>query len=445
MKHKTFTQSLSCLISSSVLSFVPMTANAQVIDMADIPTQGARAPDSKAQVGISLSRNDPVAPEQKPAFEGQTRAPAVSTQTPLNVQVVTRNLSHPWGLAFIGDDLALISEKPGTMRIVNLRSGEVVGDVQDVPNVIYGGDAGLLDVVVHPQFAVNRQIFFTYVEPRAGGENGIVVAKARLKKQERQGEATRYALEGLETVIRVEPGIVGKKHYGSRLVFDREGYLFVSLSERFFSPYRDEAQSLYSWAGKILRISTDGAAAPGNPFDNDRRSENHTRGEIWSYGHRNPQGLAIHPVTQQLWDGEHGPQGGDEINLITRGKNYGWPLAAYGKNYDLSAIYSGRTQLENTEQPRYYWDPAIAPGGMSFYAGDLIPEWKNNLFVAALAGQHLARLVIRDDKIVGEERLLQDQHQRIRDVKQGPDGALWVITDDAAGRLIRIAPHIEKR
>jgi glucose/arabinose dehydrogenase len=233
---------------------------------------------------------------------------------------------------------------------------------------------------------------------------------------------------------------VGQKHYGSRLAFDRDGYLFVSLSERFFSPYRDAAQSLHSWAGKILRITTDGKPAPDNPFASDQRAENHTRAEIWSYGQRNPQGLAIHPSTGQLWDGEHGPQGGDEINLIKPGLNYGWPLVAYGTNYDGTAIHGGRTQLEGTEQPRYYWDPTIAPGGMNFYSGSLIPEWKDNLFVAALAGQHLARLVIRDELVISEERLLQDQHQRIRHVKEGPDGTLWVITDNAAGRLIRITP-----
>ncbi|ASK98775.1 glucose sorbosone dehydrogenase [Xanthomonas citri pv. vignicola] len=408
--------------------------------MDDIPTKGSAAPRQPAMQGHPLPSNPSIAPHQKPAFPGQTRAPAVMTRTPIEARVVTDNLNHPWGLAFIGDDLALITEKPGAMRIVALRSGEIVSDIQGVPNVVYGADAGLLDVITDPQFAVNRRIFFTYVEPRDQEENGIVVAKATLKRQQRDGEAPRYALADVQTVIRVEPGIVGQKHYGARLVFDRQGYLFVSLAERFFSPYRDEAQSLYSWAGKILRITPDGRPAPGNPFATDQAAENHTRAEIWSYGQRNPQAIAIHPETGQLWDGEHGPQGGDEINLIKRGRNYGWPLVAYGTNYDGSSIHEGRTQLEGTEQPRYYWDPTIAPGGMTFYSGSLVPEWKNDLFVAALAGQHIARLVIRGDRIVGEERLLQDQQQRFRDVKEGPDGALWAVTDEAAGRLIRIAP-----
>lgn len=427
------------LLLTAALGFSSVSAIAQVIDMEDIPTKGVRAPDAGVQAGQPLPRNTPIAPKQEPAFPGQTRAPAVVTRTPLETRVITQNLNHPWGIAFIGEGRAIITEKPGAMRIVDLASGEILGNVQGVPKVVFGGDAGLLDIVADPQFAKNNQVFFTYVEPRSGEENGVVVAKAKLVSEVRQGEPPRYNLQGVETVIRVEPGIVGEKHYGSRLVFDREGYLFVSLAERFFSPYRDEAQSLYSWAGKILRITTDGKPAPGNPFATDQKAENHTRAEIWSYGQRNPQGLAIHPETGELWDGEHGPQGGDEINLIKRGHNYGWPLVAYGTNYDGTPIHGGRSQLEGTDQPRYYWDPTIAPGGMGFYSGKAIPEWKNNLFVAALAGQHLARLVIDGENIVGEERLLQDQHQRIRDVKEGPDGALWVITDDAAGRLIRIA------
>lgn len=422
------------------LGLIPSISVAQVIDMEDIPTRGRSAPDAGSEAGQPLPSNPPIAPSQQPAFAGQARAPAVVTATPIAVEVKTNNLIHPWGLAFIGDNRAVVTEKPGAMRIVDLVSGEILGAVQGVPNVVYGGDAGLLDIVTDPGFASNRLVYFTYVEPRGQSENGLVVAKARLEQQGPEGEAPRFALVQVETVIRVEPGIVGQKHYGSRLVFDREGYLFVSLAERFFSPYRDEAQSLYSWAGKILRISTDGRPAPGNPFAGDETAENHTRAEIWSYGQRNPQGIALHPETGELWDAEHGPQGGDEVNLIKRGANYGWPLVAYGTNYDGTAINDGRTQLEGTEQPRYYWDPTIAPGGMTFYSGDLVPEWKNNLFVAALAGQHLARLVVRGDMVVGEERLLQDQKQRIRDVKQGPDGALWVITDEAAGRLLRIAP-----
>ena len=413
-------------------------ASAQVIDMADIPTKGARAP-AGGQAGQPLPRNAPIAPAQRPAFAGQTRAPALVTRTPVETRVVTRNLAYPWGLAFIGANRAIVTEKPGAMRIVDLADGRIVSSVLNVPRVVYDADAGLLDIVTDPQFAASRRVYFTYVEPRGKGENGLVVARARLTTQDSANGPT-YALEDVTTILSVAPGIVGTKHYGSRLAFGRDGFLYVSLSERFFSPYRDEAQSLYSWLGKILRVTPDGAPAPGNPYATDQTAENHSRAEIWSYGQRNPQALAFHPTTGDLWDGEHGPQGGDEINLIRRGANYGWPRVAYGTNYDGTPVNGGRTQMPGTEQPRYYWDPAIAPGGMDFYDGALIPEWKNNLFVAALAGRHLARLVIEGDRIVGEERLLQDQNQRIRQVRQGPDGALWVITDEADGRLIRLAP-----
>lgn len=430
----------STIIPLALLALASTPAGAQIIGSNGEQVKGERAPDADVRLGQPLPRNAPIAPSQKPAFAGQTRAPAVATRTPIEAKVVTRNLAYPWGFAFIGDGRAIVTEKPGAMRVVDLASGTLVSGVLGVPRVVYGSDAGLLDIITDPQFAFNRRVYFTYVEPRGEGESGIVVARARLTFEEAQS-GPDYTLEDITAIMRVAPGINGKKHFGSRLAFDREGFLYVSLAERFYSPYRDEAQSLYSWLGKILRVDTDGKPAPGNPFVNNQDAENNTRLEIWSYGQRNPQGLAFHPETGDLWDGEHGPQGGDEINLIRRGANYGWPLVAYGTNYDGTPIYGGRSQLEGTEQPRYYWDPAIAPGGMGFYSGSLIPEWKNNLFVAALAGQHLARLVIQDGKIVGEERLLQDQHQRIRDVKTGPDGALWVITDDAEGRLIRLAPR----
>lgn len=417
-----------------------LPASAQVIDNENIMTKGTRAPSGPVQAGQPLPRNAPVARDQKPAFPEQRGAPAVITKTPLDVRVVTTNLNRPWGLAFIDDKHAIITEKPGAIRIVDLRSGAIVSNVEGVPAVVFGGDAGLLDIVTDPQFSTNGQIFLTYVEPRGGGANGVVVAKARLQRQARENEPARYMLQDQKIVLRVEPGIVGLKHYGARLAFDRDGSLFVSLSERFFSPYRDEAQSIYSWGGKVLKVTTDGKPVVRNPFITDQTAENHPRGEIWSIGHRNPQAMAIHPVTGQLWVGEHGPQGGDELNLIKSGANYGWPIVAYGTNYDGTTINGGRTDMRGAEQPRYYWDPTIAPGGMSFYSGDLIPEWKNNLFVAALAGQHVARLIIAGDKVMGEERLLLDQNQRIRDVKQGPDGSLWVITDDPSGRLIRVGP-----
>jgi glucose/arabinose dehydrogenase len=430
------------LILAAATMLGAASASAQQSNSVGLPNRGGRAPDGPATTGQPLATNAPTAPDQKPAFDGQFRAPAVATKTLMAVEVKTSSLDHPWGIAFLGDGKILVTEKPGAMRVIDMASGEPVAGVNSVPTVVYGGDAGLLDVVTDPAFARNRTIYFTFIEPRGEHNSGLVVAKARLQAPPEGGTmAPMYSLQDVTVLLRVDPGVAQRGHYGSRLAFDREGYLFVSLSERFFSPTRDEAQSLYSWLGKTLRIDTRGRAAPGNPYDRDQQAENHARPEIWSYGHRNPQALAINPVDGVLWNAEHGPDGGDEVNLIKRGANYGWPLVAYGTNYDLSPVNGRKTQMPDTEQPRYVWPAAIAPGGMTFYSGDLIPEWKNNLFVAALTGQHLARLVIEGYKVVGEERLLQDQHQRVRHVAQGPDGALWVVTDAAAGRLIRLAPR----
>lgn len=434
-------------MNRSILAFLPplalvaAPASAQTTNSAGQPTLGKRAPDVSPAVGRPLAVNQPPSPAQKPAFAGQMRAPSVATRTPLDVQVKTRGLDHPWSMAFLGDGKLLVAEKPGAMRIVDMASGTPIAGVAEVPRAVYGGDAGLLDVVADPKFAQNRTIYFTYVEPRGDKDSGVVVAKARLDPPAGGNQAPMYKLADVRTILKVDPALPQQAHYGSRLLFARDGTLYVSLAERFFSPARDEAQSLYSHLGKVLHIDTDGKPVPGNPYSQDQQAENHKRAEIWSYGHRNPQGLAINPADGSLWDAEHGPNGGDEINRIERGANYGWPLAAYGTDYDGGAIHGGRSQLPGTVQPRYVWAAAVAPSGMTFYSGDLIPEWKNNLFVATLAGEHLARLVIEGDRIVGEERLLQDQHQRIRHVVQGPDGALWVITDSADGRLIRIAPR----
>jgi glucose/arabinose dehydrogenase len=429
---------LALLLASSAFCAAPALAQN---NGAGLPTRGQPAPRSSVVLGRPLPANPPLATGQNPAFTGQAGAPAVVTRTPLNVEIKTQNLNHPWGLAFLGDGTLIVTEKPGAMRVLDMVSGRPIAGVEGVPRVVTGGDAGLLDVVVDPTFSQNRMIYFTYVEPRGDEDSGIVVAKARLDPSKPGNMAPMYKLSDMTILLRVVPGLPQKAHYGSRLLFDRNGTLFVSLAERFFRPTRDEAQSLYSWFGKILRVDTSGKALPDNPFNRDQQAENHPQPEIWSYGHRNPQGLAINPVDGSLWDVEHGPDGGDEVNRIVKGANYGWPLAAYGENYDHSPVNGGRTQVPGTEQPRYFWPAAIGPGGATFYSGDLIPEWKNNLFIGSMVGHHLARLIVQGDKIVGEERLLQDQHQRIRDAVQGPDGALWIITDEADGRLIRIAPR----
>jgi glucose/arabinose dehydrogenase len=388
---------------------------------------GRRPPDVPPVIGQPLETREPLGKGQEPAFAGQTRAVAVAAKTPLRIEVVAQGLRNPWSLAFLPDGKMLVNEKPGAMRIVT-RDGKIGEPIEGVPRVVFGGDAGLLDVALDPSFGTNRLIYFTYVEPREGGGNAVTLAKARLSDDLKR-------LEDLAVILRVEPAVRGIAHYGSRLLFDKEGKLFVSLAERMFNPYRDQAQKLDSRHGKILRINTDGTPAPGNPFAN-------TPGalpEIWSLGHRNPQGLTFHPQTGELWDTEHGPQAGDEVNVVLPGKNYGWPVIAYGTEYTGESINGGLTQKEGMEQPVHYWDPAIAPSGAAFYGGDLIPEWKGNLFVAALAGQHVSRLVLDGRRVIGEERLLLDQRQRMRDVRQGPDGALWVLSDDRDGRHIRIA------
>lgn len=444
--------------------------HAQGVNGVGLKIFGARPPDIPAIAGQPLETRPPIGEGQKPAFPGQTRAVAVITRTVYREQVITRGLHHPWGFAFLPDGKILVNEKPGAMRLVDRKTGRIERSILGVPHVQYAGDAGLLDIVLDPHFASNRTIYFSYVEPRGPvytdprvpgpqQDSGLVIAKARLTPN-------NAALHNVTTLLRVAPSLPQTAHYGSRFVFDKDGYLFVSLGERFFYPTRGDAQSLFSHMGKILRITTTGAPAPGNPFNKNQDQENFPLPEIWSLGHRNPEGLAINPATGDLWDSEHGPQGGDELNHVERGKNYGWPIIAYGKNYDgttfdgtllsedrmqpdnaaqttNAALLNGGslTAMPGLEQPRYYWDPAIAPSGITFYDGKLIPEWKNNLFVAALAGQHVARLVLDGDKVIAEERLLLDQHQRMRDVKEGPDGALWVITDDQDGRLIRIAPR----
>lgn len=388
---------------------------------------GGRPPDAEPVIGRPLETRDPVGAGQKPAFEGQTRAPAMRTRTQVQATVVARGLNHPWALAFLPQGRMLITEKPGGMRVIS-PTGEVGAPIAHVPAVLYKSDGGLLDLVLDPKFARNRQLYFAYAEPREGG-SGLTLASARLSTDEK-------SLEEVRVLLRIEPTHSSVSHFGCRLLFDKQGKLFMTSGERMDPAIRTQAQDLDSRLGKLLRLNTDGSAAPGNPFAK-------TQGalpDIWTYGHRNSQGLAYHPATRELWSIEHGEAGGDELNLIKPGLNYGWPTIAYGMEYDRRPIYAGITAAPRMEQPLYYWDPAIGPTSMAFYDGKLIPEWRNNLFIAAHMGQHVARLVLDGHRVVGEERLLLDQKQMMRWVGQGPDGALWVLTDDADGRLIRLSP-----
>ena len=387
---------------------------------------GGRPPDVEAVLGQPLETRDPVGANQKPAFAGQTRAPAIRTSTPIETRIVARGLNRPWALAFLPKGRMLITEKPGAMRVIS-PTGELGAPIANVPEVLFRSDGGLLDLVVDPKFASNRQVYFAYAEPRTGG-SGLTLASARLSNDEK-------SLESVRVLLRIEPTHTSVSHFGCRLLFDQHGKLFMTSGERMDPEIRVQAQQLDSRLGKLLRLNTDGSAAPGNPFAK-------TAGalpDIWTYGHRNSQGIAWHPVTRELWSIEHGEAGGDELNVILPGRNYGWPLIAYGTEYDRRPINNGPTAAPQMEQPKYFWDPAIGPTSMAFYDGKLVPEWRNNLFIAAHMGQHVARLVIDGHRVVGEERLLLDQRQMMRWVGQGPDGALWVLTDDADGRLIRLS------
>lgn len=348
-----------------------------------------------------------------------------SEEASFTVETVAHGLVHPWSLAFLPDGRMLVTERPGRVRIVNA-DGALSQPLAGAPRVDARGQGGLLDVALDPKFAENRLVYFSFAEPHDGGRNNTAVARARLNE-------SGNALENTTTIWRQEPSIASTMHFGSRLVFARDGTLFVTVGDRYSQ--RDQAQNPDNTIGKVVHITTDGKPAPGNPGLNGMKWNPF----IWSIGHRNVQGAALHPVTGQLWTAEHGARGGDEINHPEAGKNYGWPVITYGVDYSGARIGVG-THKEGMEQPVYYWDPSIAPSGMTFYTGDAFPRWKGDAFVGALAGQLLARLEFDGDRIVREERLLRGFGERIRDVRQGPDGFLYLLTDGAQGRLLRLKP-----
>lgn len=362
--------------------------------------------------------------DYKPAFAGQTRIGSVKTTTAYSVTVLTNSLKRPWGIAMLPDGRLLITEKTGVMRIVT-KTGEVSEPITGLPEVNASGQGGLLDVAVDPQFSQNRMLYWTFSEKTPEG-NLTAVAKGNLTADEKQ-------VQNVSVVYRATPAYNGNLHYGGRLLIDASGNLVISTGERSDLATRPQAQQLNSALGKIIRVTKDGQPAPGNPFI----GKENVRPELYSYGHRNVQGLAFHPQTGDLWESEMGPRGGDEVNRIQAGHNYGWPVIGYGLEYSGQKVGEGITQKEGMEQPVYYWDPVLSPSGISFYSGDQIPEWKNNLFIAGLNSNHIARLVIQNNSVTGEERLLANEGQRFRDVAEGKDGALYAVTDE--GRLYRIA------
>jgi glucose/arabinose dehydrogenase len=343
-----------------------------------------------------------------------------SQQARFQIEVVATGLDHPWGLEFLADGRMLVSERSGQLRTVS--NGKVSAPIKGLPEIWTGGQGGLLDVAVHQDW-----IYFSYAEPGTLPlTNSTAVARARL---------TGNKLEQLSVIFSQQPKYVSRAHFGSRLAFSPQGHLYVSLGDRYMP--RDDAQTLDNHHGKMIRLWPDGRIPKDNPYLDQKGA----LPEIWSIGHRNIQGAAIHPTTGKLWIHEHGPRGGDEINIPQAGKNYGWPVITYGEEYSGGKIGEG-THKAGMEQPLYYWVPSIAPSGMTFYSGDAYPQWRGDLFVGSLKFRQLVRLELDGEKVVAEERLLQDEvGERIRDVVQGPDQLLYLITDSDNGKIIRLQPH----
>jgi aldose sugar dehydrogenase len=340
----------------------------------------------------------------------------------VRVEIVAKGLERPWALAFLPDGRILVTERPGRLRIVE-RDGRVSRPLDNVPQVLARGQGGLLDVALDTRFAENRLVYLSYAEPGEGNTAGTAVARGRLAEQR---------LDDVQVIYRQQPKVDSGIHFGSRLVFARDGTLFVTQGDR---GYRERAQDLSFGLGKIVRINPDGSVPKDNPFV----GRSGARPEIWSYGHRNAQSAAFHPETGQLWTVEHGARGGDELNHPEAGKNYGWPVITYGVDYSGAKIGEG-TAKPGMEQPVYYWDPVIAPSGMAFYTGDAFADWKGSILIGSLTPGLLVRLTLKEGQVAREERYLGDLRERIRDVQQGPDGFIYLVTDNPDGRLLRLRP-----
>jgi aldose sugar dehydrogenase len=409
---------VSIRILSALFALVAVSASAQ--------TPSAGTPQGGADP------NPPNAPDQRPAFAGQTRAPVRASNVAFTVVTVTEGLQTPWGMAFLPGGRILVTEKPsGRLRIIGT-DGKLSEAIAGLPAVDGRNQGGLFDVAIDPSFATNHLIYWSYAEPRDAGANDTAVARGRLV------EDGVPRVEDVQVIFHQPPSLNSTLHFGGRLVFGRDGTLFVTLGERSITEGRMQAQRMDGLLGKIVRINSDGSIPKDNPF----AAKEGVRPEIWSFGHRNVQAATLNPTTGELWEVEHGTRGGDEINISRKGKDYGWPTIAYGIEYQGGPITGGITAKEGMEQPLYYWDPVIAPSGMVFYTGDLFPAWKGNLFIGGLGSKSLVRLTINGERVVDEERLLTDMEprERIRDVVQGPDGALYLLTDNAQGRVLKLVP-----
>ena len=383
-------------------------------------------------------------PVSVPSASSPTKPMPSVASLKLTATNVASGLANPWGMAFLPDGQLLVTERSGNMRLVSLASGTVSAATSGLPAVNSAGQGGLLDVALDPTFASNQRIYFTFSENDATNPSlsGTAVARAELN-------LGSLSLSKLKIIFRQTPKVASSGHFGSRLVFDKNGYLWVTLGDRQSNDQRGYAQNLSRGNGKVVRITTDGAPAPSNPF----ATTTNAQPTIWSYGHRNPQGAAMHPSTGELWVNEHGPQGGDELNLALPGKNYGWPVISYGQEYGTTTQVGEGTAKPGMEQPVSVWltrdgsayssgaKSSIAPSGMAFYQGDKLPEFQGNLFLGALAGQALWRVVLGGAdgrQEIFRERLLAELGERIRDVRVGPDGWLYLLTDGGAGRVLRV-------
>ena len=345
----------------------------------------------------------------------------------LEVRTFARGLVNPWSLAFLPDGRMLVTERPGRIRVVSAE-GQLSPPLKGVPDVWASGQGGMLDVAIDKSYAQNKTIYFCFAERTSGGGRTAI---ARAKLDDAAGR-----LDETKIIFRQEGPLSSGYHYGCRIAQADDGNLFVTLGDH--GSHREQAQELGNHLGKVIRIAPDGSAAAGNPFIGRAGA----KPEIWSYGHRNGQGLAINPASGDVWEIEHGPRGGDELNIIRTAKNYGWPVIGFGLEYSGGKIHDS-TAKDGMEQPVKYWVPSISPSGMVFYTGKLFPKWSGSLFVGALSGSMLVRLSLNGNGVAGEERLLQNLHERIRDVRQGPDGALWLLTDSSNGRILRVSPSVK--
>ena len=414
---------------------------AGILTLAACASPGAQTPNgtstASATVGAGAANCTPIetrapnATGQEPAFAGQTRICGVTSNVAFDVAVIASGLEHPWSVEPLPDGQFLVTERPGRLRLVSA-SGQVGEPIDGIPAVAAGGQGGLLDVALSPTFANDRTIFWTFSEPREGG-NGTAIARGVLSPDRRR-------VSDVRVIFHVEPTYNGRQHYGSRIAFGSDGMLYASFGERSDTPMRRYAQDLGSHLGKSIRIRPDGSVPQDNPFV----GRSGAKPEIWTLGHRNPQGLAF-DAQGRLWQVEHGTRGGDELNLLQKGKNYGWPLQAYGIEYSgkqpiSSPLGDAATSVAGMEQPVYFWDPVIAPSGLQFYTGSAFPAWRGNAFIGGLGGKRLVRLVLDGTRVTGEEHLLVDRGKRVRDVRQGPDGLLYLVTDEQDGELLKLVP-----